>query len=456
MKEIKIGKITNKDVEEMVNGVSSNELLRDGLCGQDISNIDLSELSVENFKKLSFDSSTIFSKKQLEKFNPYRPLEESKNPSKYIEELHDNGVDGTGQKIAIIDTNIDTENELFNNSNLEFIEDVMSGEKEVHGATVLSALLQVVPNANVKYYADNKYDKNRDENILGYIKDIIKDGDIKIISMSSRIKDDKIKKEVQELLEQNDVALIDSETFYKKFTYCFREFDSNGEEKFQEAFCEEEENNIQKREVLMSQVKSVLDSYGIDSSNMESAFDILKQNLIRDGREKDVAISEEKKQLLLSDNVYGKNGYNYIQKQKAVEKEQKERLENGSIEVPCGGRTFIGKNGAYKYFGTCSASYTIPQVAGYFALAKQAQKDLSFDEFVKACDETSQKVGHRKIINPLQMINSLQEREIVKENEFIKSLKSNVKDISAGSLETEEDTYTRSLNGSSISVEKTM
>ena len=31
MKEIKIGKITNKDVEEMVNGVSSNELLRDGL-----------------------------------------------------------------------------------------------------------------------------------------------------------------------------------------------------------------------------------------------------------------------------------------------------------------------------------------------------------------------------------------------------------------------------------------
>lgn len=437
MKKIMMSKITDKDIGEIINGVASNELIRSGLCGQDISHIDLSELSIDSFKKISFDEKTIFSKEQLKKFKPFELLEKSKKASNYIEQLHNNGVDGKGQNIAVIDTNIDAENEMFENANLTIINDEKSGEKEEHGATVLSALLQVVPNANIKYFADNKYDENRDFNVLEYIKRIVEDGNIKIISMSSRIRNEKVKEDVQALLEENGITLIDSETFYKKFTYCFRNFDTDGNEKFEEAFCEKEEIYASQRQSFLDQVNFALDNYSIDSSNMEMALKQLKANLIRDGRQKDVAILEEKEQLLLNDNIYGKEGYNYIQKQRNIKREQEEREKNGSIEVPCAGRTFIARDGKYKYFGTCSASYTIPQVAGYFALARQIQKDLNFEDFIKICEETSQNIGNRKIANPLKMVELLKERNI--ESGFINELKSKVNNISENVKETDEE-----------------
>ena len=225
MVNLNIKKITDKDVEDMMAGIEDNNLLRDGLCGYDLSNVDLSELSLGSFKRLSFDEKTIFSEEQLEQFHPFEQLELSKSPGESIKELHNMGIDGAGIKIAVIDSNIDINQELFSSSKIEFIETERSGKKEVHGATVLSALLGVVPNAEIRYYADNKYDKNRDKNILGYINDIIENSEIKIISMSSNIRDIEMKNKIYELLRHKGITLIDSNTFYKNFTYCFREFD---------------------------------------------------------------------------------------------------------------------------------------------------------------------------------------------------------------------------------------
>lgn len=71
-------KITDNDVVDMINGRKDPNFLRDGLCSKDVSNIDMSELSIDMFLKLSFNEKTKFSNEQIEKFNPMSILEKAK------------------------------------------------------------------------------------------------------------------------------------------------------------------------------------------------------------------------------------------------------------------------------------------------------------------------------------------------------------------------------------------
>lgn len=423
-------KITDNDVEEMIKGVQSNNILRDGLCGTDLREFDLTGLSVRMFKKLSFDENTIFSNEQLEKFKPYRLLESAKTASNSVEKLHNMGLTGNGIKIAIIDSNIDINYQPFKSANLNLIKTNKSGEMETHGATVLSALLQVVPEAEICYYADNKYSKNNDNNKLDYILDIVAKGDIKIISMSSGFSDENIKQQVHNLLNENNITLIDSETFHRNFTYCFREIDENGNESFKEAFCEEEQKDFIG---IKSKLYSLLDNYNINKDNMEIAIAKLQSLLEQEGR---VGLKGEidrlKSILILMDKpVYGEDSVNYMYKQSEISKEQEERRKNDSIEIPCGGRTFIGKDGVYKYFGTCCVSYTIPQVAGIFVLAKQKYKDLTFEDFINLSKSTALNIDNRKVINPLNLILEVQKLkdERTQSDNFVHKLKENVYDV---------------------------
>ncbi len=116
--------------------------------------------------------------------------------------------------------------------------------------------------------------------------------------------------------------------------------------------------------------------------------------------------------ILDTPNLYGKEGRMYWDKKLYREKEKNIRKKNQSIEIPCGGRTFSTSDGEDKYWGTCSASYTIPQVAGYFALAKQISPNITYDEFVKICRETCISKEKRKILSPKNMIKKIEERDI--------------------------------------------
>ena len=73
-----MNKITNKDVEEMLSGEQNPNFLREGLCSNDVSDIDMSDLDIEHFLHLSFDEDTKFSETQIEKFNPKEILEDLK------------------------------------------------------------------------------------------------------------------------------------------------------------------------------------------------------------------------------------------------------------------------------------------------------------------------------------------------------------------------------------------
>ena len=57
------------------------------ICGKDISKIDMSKLSINNFRRLTFDSKTIFSEEQKEKFHPEEILRQGKNFSNLMTEI---------------------------------------------------------------------------------------------------------------------------------------------------------------------------------------------------------------------------------------------------------------------------------------------------------------------------------------------------------------------------------
>ena len=212
--------ITDQDIKDMIDGIADNGILRGKLCGKDISKWDLSKLSIQYFKKLSFSSKTQFSDEKEKKFKPYDILEKAKSVGKETEELHQKGITGKGIEIAVIDTNI--------NRNLEILKDIEIIDEfhkeipeEEHGITVLDSLRKIVPESKIFYYPYNKESEKKQQEIKKIVKDIIQRG-IKIISISTNIQKDK---EINELCKKEGITLIDSETFYRDFTYCFRNID---------------------------------------------------------------------------------------------------------------------------------------------------------------------------------------------------------------------------------------
>ena len=402
-------KITAEDVLNMLEGKKNNKILRFSLCGQDLTNVNLSELSTELFKKLSFDTSTTFSQEQISKFSPDSLLQHGKSFGKSAVRLHSRGVTGKGIGIAIIDSNIARDHEVIENANVEFINTQSAGSEEEHGLTVLSALLQVAPQASVLYYADNKYDiQNRDKNIERYIYDIISRGDVSIISMSTSFRDASIRDKVYQLLEEQNITIIDSETFYKDYTYCFVNFDGEDNAEYEEAFCEPEYLTETQWNNMRKQLYDYMKEYNIKSNNLSEAIDELLGCLLSDSRNQEALRLESAKNILLCEQYEGENGVIHILKSELVEKEKIERCNNKSIEIPCGGRTFAAPGNLYKYFGTCSASYTIPQLAGLFALAKQMCSDIRFAEFIKASRKTAINMDGRYIIEPEGLIEEVE------------------------------------------------
>lgn len=427
--------LTDYDVKLMIEGKKSNNLLRNGLCGKNLERIDLSNLSIEMFKKLSFDSNTIFSDEQLEKFHPFELLEKSKLFTNSIKKVHLEGKNGDGIKIAVIDSNIQKNHIHIKDSNVNFVEDSLSGEEEVHGLTVLSALLEVAPNLDVTYYADNKYNKQSDERKEEYIQDIIGKGDIKIISMSSSFRNKKIEDIAYKSLEENEITLIDSNTFYDNFTYCFKNNYLDGSESFEEAFCEVEQN-YKDYEYKKAKLKKLIYEFNIKGESLKEKLELLKLKYKEKNQYDIIKEIEDNEEELLSEEYDGENGILLLKKNRLIESEKKERKENRSVEIPCGGRTFATQNNTYKYFGTCSASYTIPQVAALFAIARQINPNIKYDEFVDKCRETAIKINDRNIISPDKLISEI---ELNIEPKEMNNFKNDLKEMVVSKLETSEN-----------------
>ncbi|MDD3303533.1 MAG: hypothetical protein PHP54_01280 [Clostridia bacterium] len=356
-------KLTDQDVQDMISGKKENSLLRQGMCGVDVSKIDMSKLSFEMFQFLSFNTKTKFSDEQKEKFQIEKLISKGK--------MKQNG--GEGVKVAIIDSAMDANHVSFQDKKLEYVYQETSGTEEEHGITVLSSFFQVAPKADVTYYANNKYNKDKEKNFCKYMRDVVKRGDIKIISMSASFKNKDIEKEVQDMLKENQITLIDSKAFYKDFSYYISTVDEKGNDSFHNGYCEFEEKK---------------------------------------GK---TWIGENKRRKQKEDSIL----------------EDIEDKRKGNAQVQCGGKVFAQSDNNYKYCGYCCASFSIPQVAGLFALAREKDPNLSYENFVLAVKETSDIIPkdgiENKVVNEERLLEKvLTDKDKVATSEFTKELNEQV------------------------------
>ena len=314
-----------------------------GICGKNISKYDMNNLSKESFCRLAFDSKTIFSPNQKNIFHPEILLEKGKSFGLGLNNLHNVGLDGKGINVAIIDWNFNYNNPEMIMSNgkkkILYYDNSKSSQKSCdgyHGKTVSSLLagnsVGVSPNSNIYYFAIDDIPSDEDKiDIFNKIIELNKEGkNIQIISMSSCLNDRSSEKKYANLLRESGVELISSNTFFdNNFTY----FDRN----------------------------NYLDIS--DYNNFEIPV-FLKQKIISE-----CPYSLENKNELLKCYTTFTKGY---------------------VHVPCGGRTTLQIEGnGYQYIATSCASYSIPQVAGLFAIAKQLDPNISFKEFSIIAKEKS-------------------------------------------------------------------
>ena len=175
--------INDEIIYKMVNGEYDNYLIRDGLCGRNIENWDLSGLSEQMLQYISFDSDTKFPKSFQEQAQNL--LEESKSIMKEIEELHREGITGQGVNVAIIDT-------PFDNSQIgeHLLYHQMEGvNKENHGITVTSIISQIVPESQILFFGDDKKSRTRSADAEEFIKSELHGEKLKadVLSISSPI-----------------------------------------------------------------------------------------------------------------------------------------------------------------------------------------------------------------------------------------------------------------------------
>jgi len=228
-----------------------------------------------------------------------------------------------------------------------------SGEKfdNFHGKTATALLcgrnVGVAPNVNLYFFGISS-DENEKIKILEKIKKLNQEGhNISVISMSDQIKDLALNDQYTSDFRDCNCALINSNNFWK-----------NGYMYFSR-------NNY----------LDINEHQNFELPFSKEYWESLTKNI-------------KAKDMLLS-----------------VDFEDK-------LFIPCGGRTYlqIGNNG-YKYDATNSASWTIPQVAGLFALAKQLNPLITFEEFTQISRETCHRneQGYR-VVNPPNIVRQINEK----------------------------------------------
>ena len=356
-----------------------------GLCGRDVSKIDMSNLSQESFLRLTFNSETIFPENQELMPRFVRELikkGECENFADYTHKVIEQGkqfgdigkseIDGSGTTIAIIDRFSDVSEKQFEGEGRTItvyrvsedgVEEVQSNEEGIyledasvedelengyHGNTIASLTVGkecgVAPKANViLFHVDGIENQEAQDAVLKFIaKNKEKEGFTipDIISISAKTN---INKQTLEELEELGCAFINSDIFMKDFTWGRS---NDGHELVRDKFIQ----------------------YTIDAF-ADRGIDINK---------------------LFSENML----------------------------IPVTGRTssYINNDGeeVYKYNGSfCGNSFAIGQVAGLFLKARQIDKSISFDGFVEIASDTARENDDgMKYIDIDRVINKVQKNKI--------------------------------------------
>ena len=344
-----VKKELKKEAKAFASGKENTGFCLRGLRGQDVSEIDMSKLTIEMFKRLTFDTKTTFSKAQVENFHPFDIIKQGKQ----FGNIKESKINGNETTIAIIDRFSDISKKQFEGRTItvyrvskDGVEEVQSNEEGIylkdaskeedglekgyHGNTIVSLTVGkecgVAPKSNVVlFHIDGIGNQAAQDFVLKFIdENSEKEGFTipDIISVSAKTD---INEHTLNELEKLGCAFINSDIFMMDFTWG-RSNDGN----------ENDGNKLVRDEVIQ---------YTIDAFAADRRIDINEKF-------------------------------------------------SGNMLIPVTGRTssYINDDGeeVYKYNGSfCGNSFAIGQVAGLFLNARQVDKSISYGNFIKIARNTA-------------------------------------------------------------------
>lgn len=327
---------------------------------RDARHYDISQLNLtrEQLISLSTDSTTIMNDVQKKIINEV--TEKMKDPGLGIRALHEKGITGKGVTIAIIDSPISYNSEFADNI-VNYTNLTDNKEGSFHGNTVSSVAVGkecgVAPEAKLSYFTAGCC-----ENYIDAISQII---------------------------EQNDKLI-----------------------------------KAGKSPISVISISSGFDGYDDYNNNKEELFTIIKK-----AKTAGIAVITNNKELDPERCPIGRNPDKDINSpenatlwrywtqksekgQVALYDYYKEKDKDNILLIPGENRTVAGEHNDYRYEGNDGGdSWTVPYLAGVYALAKQVNPEITYDEFYKIALQTATPAHDAangdyigKIINPTQII----------------------------------------------------
>lgn len=348
----------------------------------DLRSYDLSELDLSNRKKdllyADFDSKTVWPEKLPSGFEPEKIMELGKNPGLKIQELHKKGITGKGVGIAIIDQALLVEHKEYKD-NLKLYEEIHypEGEAQMHGPAVASIAVGknvgVAPEAELYYIAEQHWEyKNNDfeydfnwlaqsiNRILEINKSLSKERKIRVISIS--------------------VGWNEGQKGYK--------------------------------EVMAAVEEAKKQNVFVVSSALFSSYGYLFHGLGRNSLKNPDEVSSYE-----PGSWWAKSFYNG-----EMGKKIKELKVEDMLLVPMDSRAVASPTGKedYVFYRQGGWSWSIPYIAGLYALACQVKPDITPEVFwtealktgeTITVEDNNKKYELGKIVSPWTLINNLQSQK---------------------------------------------
>lgn len=322
-----------------------------GFSGKDLSEKDMSKVSLEAISKMVFDEKTKWPEEsKLPKgFNAKKFMDIGKNPGLNLSKIHEKGITGKGVTVAVIDKPIiSTHNELKDRMTYVKIGDEIS-DNNFHGLACASILAGktcgVAPDAKLYYFGSSDTSEKRFSSFYSKAID-------KII-------------EINRALSQKEKIKIVS------ISDGFQKFSGEEWEKWQETI--KRANN----EGIIVVYSDLLTKKKFTSGGCSTFKD--------------------------RNNPSNYELNNYIKGSKA-------QKDKSWILVPANFRTTASNNGddQYVHYAEGGFSWAIPYVTGMVALAWQVNPNLSFEEIINTLIDTKTTASEgRYIINPEAFIEAI-------------------------------------------------
>lgn len=333
----------------LLNEIKNNgeDFLKWGLTGCDLTNITFApDLYDARETRLVVISTTT----KLPSNHPFKYLSEESiyHVDEDIQRLHEQGINGQGINVAVLDAGFSTiHNEI--RESLKSYKAMSEHVINFHGSVVSSQLvgknLGIAPKSNLFFY--EVFGKNQVDDTLNALRDIIRlneqGANIRIVNISASAHQEQALEVYEQLkakLESQGCYIIDSPVFDDElFTSC--NYDPVSKKYY---FSE-------------WQLRAIEHYKSLDAERFQKAMD------------------------------------------------------NKILVVPSGGKMIpLGETeNDYQYVTSSSYSWSIPRLSGMFALALQVNPDLTFNEFVELARET--KITNEQgfnLINPTGIIEKLE------------------------------------------------